>query len=681
MPDIQVYSEALFSKNTVSQIIAPSGTFTNTLSLPLSNPYIPAGVLNQLCTAQGLTPAQCAAAATAATPTSPGYKAINTQIRRRFVEAGSRLDNFTTTIFNAKFGLRGKVTDHVDFDISGAYGESENTARSTGQGLFSRLQQSVLSTNTATCLTDTNGCVPINLFGPAGSITPAQIAFVAPGSTVVTTRTSLAQVHGQLSGDVGYSSPFASDPISYAVGGEYRSYYAANTSDLSSQTPGEVLGAGSPTPDVTGRYNVTEGFVEVIAPLVQGRPGFNLLQLEGGYRYSHYTIQGNTSTYKGGIQYEPFAGLKFRGNYNRAVRAPNIGELFNPQVGNLGSLVTDPCATFTSAGIAKTGQPLGNPATNANLRTVCIAQGSPAAQVNLIQDPSAAQPNTTTGGNVLLKPEKADTYTVGAVFQPSFFRGFSITADYYHILVRGAVSSPSEGDVIAGCFGAAQNPGLTVTPGCTAITRSTLTGGLDGSPGNPGGLPLVLSNIGRIATDGIDVVGNYWHDVGFAKLGLSVNANYTFHSRFQASPTALNRDCVGHYSTSCLSIQPKFSLNARSTLSFAAFDVSLLWRHISPETVEGDDPNSATPAQLVGNAAGFYAPYSRIKGYDFFDLTGRVSVMENLDLTLTVQNVGNRKPPVVGNLIGTTAFNSGNTYPSTYDALGRRYAVSVRVKF
>ncbi|QYE36077.1 TonB-dependent receptor [Polymorphobacter sp. PAMC 29334] len=680
-PDIQVYSEALFSKNTVSQIIAPSGSFTNTYSLPLSNPYIPAGVLSSLCAGAGLTAAQCTAAAAAKNPNDPAYKLINTQIRRRFVEQGNRLDDFTTTIFNAKGGVRGKITDAIDFDVYGAYGESENAARSSNQGLLSRLQQSLLSTNTTTCLTNTNGCVPINLFGPAGSISPASLAFVTPGSTLITTRSTLAQLHGQISGDIGYTSPFATDPISFAVGGEYRSYYASTSSDNASQTPGEILGSGGAAIDVAGRYNVQEAFTEVIVPLVQGKPGFELLQLEGGYRYSHYSLQGNTSTYKGGFQYAPVSGIKFRGTYNRAVRAPNINELFAPVTGGLGSLATDPCATFTSGGALKTGQALGNPATNANLRAVCIAQGATAANVNLIQDPSAQQPNITTGGNLGLKPETADTYTIGGVFQPTFLRNFSISADYYHILVRGAITTPSEGDVIASCFSTGQNPGLTVTGPCTSIKRNALNGQLDGSPNNPPGLPLTLSNLGRLATDGIDVVGNYSHDVGFAKLGLSVNANYTFHSRFKQSPTSLDRDCVSHYSTSCTSIQPKFSVNARSTLSFSSFDVSLLWRHLSGSTVEGDDPASATPAQLTGTAVGFYAPYSSIKSYDYFDLTGRVSVMENLDLTFTVQNLGNRQPPLVGQNIGATAFNSGNTYPSTYDALGRRYAISVRVRY
>jgi iron complex outermembrane receptor protein len=681
-PDVQVYTEAMFSKNKVSQIIAPSGTFTNTLQLPLSNPYIPAGVLSSLCTAQGLTPAQCTAASNAKTASDPNFKIINTQIRRRFVEAGTRNDDFTTTLFNVKSGVRGKITEHFDFDVYGAYGQSENVSVSSGQGLFSRLQQSVLATNTTTCLTTTNGCVPINLFGQSGSITPAMLSSIVGVSTFKTTRDTLAQAHGQVSGDLGFSSPFANAPVSVAVGAEYRDYFAQTQADAATQTPGEVLGAGAPSPDVSGRYSVYELFSEIIAPVVQDRPGISLLQLEGGYRYSRYSISGggafSTSTYKGGVQYEPVAGLKFRGNYNRAVRSPNIGELFNPPVGNLGSLQTDPCATFNSAGVAKTGQPLGSPGTNANLSLICIAQGSPAAQVNLIQDPSAAQPNTTTGGNRLLHPEKADTYTAGVVFQPKFVRGFTISADYYHILVRDAITNPSENDIISACFGAAQNPGLAVTPACTAIRRSTLTGGLDGSPGNPPGLPLVLSNLGRIETNGVDLVANYSRDVGLFKLGLNFNANYTFHNKFKSSPTSINRDCVGLYGVSCASIQPKFSFNQRTTLGFSNFDISVLWRHLSGENVESDDANGN---QVSGAAAGFYGPFSHIKSYDYFDLTGRVVITENLDLTLTVQNLADRRPPVVGQNIGATAFNSGNTYPSTYDALGRRFAFSARIRY
>ena len=97
-----------------------------------------------------------------------------------------------------------------------------------------------------------------------------------------------------------------------------------------------------------------------------------------------------------------------------------------------------------------------------------------------------------------------------------------------------------------------------------------------------------------------------------------------------------------------------------------------MWRHI--------DGLEQEPLDVVEQ--GSYLPaYSKIKAYDYFDLSGRVSVMENLSLVLTVTNLLNKQPPVVGSNAGSTTFNSGNTFPSTYDALGRRYAMQVNLKF
>ena len=83
----------------------------------------------------------------------------------------------------------------------------------------------------------------------------------------------------------------------------------------------------------------------------------------------------------------------------------------------------------------------------------------------------------------------------------------------------------------------------------------------------------------------------------------------------------------------------------------------------------------------VGALAGTTVDFGRIKSYDYFDLATRFGIGDNFDLTLTVQNLFNRQPPVVGSTVGSTAFNSGNTYPSTYDTLGRRFAVGAKLKF
>jgi len=686
------YTRGLFSKNTVDTIIAPSGLFSSSVTIPLSNPYLPAALRNQFCAfntstlASGLytplyTPGVCAAAATATSATDPNFRTVTTTVSRRTPEVGPRVSEFVTTVFDYKVGARGKFGDHLDWDVNAAYGESENLQSIQNYVLTSRARAAAYATNTTTCLANppaggstTGGCVPLNLFGPNGSITPAQAAYLTATSTT-RVKTSLGQVHAQLAGDFGVTSPAATDPISFAVGAEYRDYKATQISDLLAQTAGELGGAGGAAPNINGGYNVKEGFGELVAPLIQDKPGIESLTLEGGIRYSAYKVNApnspsyNTTTYKGGASYEPGFGLKIRGNYAHAVRAPNISELFSPNVTGLTNLATDPCA-----GAA--------PNTNANLRAVCLAQGAPTGTIGSILNGTAGQVNETSGGNLNVKPETANTYTLGVVFQPKFFSGFSTTVDFYHIKVSGAISQPTPGDVINGCFGNITAASSTSTA-CTIIRRNPVTGGLDGDPATTPGLPFSLSNIGTIATQGVDVTFNYSRDVGFAKLGLSFLGNYTDYNRFQASPSSANRQCVGYISTNCGSLQPKFQWTQRTTLSFDSFDVSLLWRHIDKFNQEplAITEGSQNPAFVGVDGYGNTVNYGHIKPYDYFDISTRISVLENLSLTLTASNIGDRKPPAVGSTIGSTSYNSGNTFPSTYDALGRRYAVTARVKF
>jgi iron complex outermembrane receptor protein len=685
---IEVYTKGLFSKNTVSTIIAPSGVFNASVTIPVSNPYLPAAARAQFCGAndfnpavagiQTLTAAQCAAAALATSPTDPNYRTFTTNLSRRTTETGSRISDYRTTIFDYRAGIRGDITDTINFDVSGAYGESETAQTLQGYVLTSRVRDSLLATNTATCLSGNPNCVPVNFFGPEGAITPDQAASLTAESTT-TVRTTLAQARAVVSGDFGVNSPFAEQPIGFAAGAEYRKYTASQRADSLANQAGELGGAGGAAPNIDGAYDVSEFFGELIAPLITNRPFFHSLTLEGGVRRSHYEIDTagspsfNTTTWKVGGSWEPVDSLKIRGNYARAVRAPNIGELFTPVTTALTNLATDPCAGAAVAG-------------NATLRDVCIAQGAPAASIGTIQNPTAGQANVTSGGNVALAPEKSRSYTFGAVFQPTFLRGFSVTADYYHIEVTGAVSSPTPGDLISGCFdNASVNNPLC---GSASFSRNPVTGGLDGDPATTLGLITQTSNLGKLLTDGIDLTANYRTNVGFGVLNLSFTGNWTNRSKFQSQAGSLFRECTGYYSTNCGigniigSIQPEFSWNTRGTLTVGPADFSLLWRHIDAVSQEPDDIVNGNGPAFQGAVPGFgNRNFQRIKAADYFDLTTRFGLNDNLDLTITVQNLFDKNPPLVGSTVGSTSFNSGNTYPSTYDALGRRFAVGARMKF
>jgi outer membrane receptor protein involved in Fe transport len=644
---------------------------------------------------QTLTPAECAAAATATSTTNPAYREITTTLFRRSIEAGPRVSNYVTQLFDYKLGARGGITETIDWDVFGAYGESEN--RQTIQGYFtnSRVRQSLLATNPNTCLTNTNGCVPANFFGPGGTISDAASNFIVQESSSFV-KTSLAQARGTISGDIGYTIPWAAEPIGFAVGGEYRRYQASQGADTLARS-GDLGGAGGATPNIAGGYDVYEAVGELIVPLVAEKPFFHSLTIEGGARYSAYTVDApgnpsyNTTTYKIGGTWEPVEGLTIRGNYARAVRAPNIAELFSPVNTGLTNLGVDPCATRRTNGTV-----LRAPLTG-ELLAVCLAQGANAANVQLIPEPISGQVLSTGGGNINIGPETSDSYTFGVVLQPSAFPGFSATVDYYNIKVKEAISSPTPGDVIAACFGVGAAgiftpaAGASTSEACTSIRRDPATAGLSGDPNTSTGLPSAISNSGALATDGIDVSVNYktelTDDIG---LSLSFAGNYTFASTFNAfvaSPLAINRDCVSYISSNCGSLQPEFQWSQRTTLSFDSIDVSLLWRHLSSFEQEpldvADSGNffSGTLGAGILGVGGRTVDFGRIKAYDYFDLTTRFSIGDNVTITATVQNLFDKQPPITGNNAGSTSFNSGNTFPSTYDSLGRRYAISAKLRF
>ena len=692
---VEVYTRAMFSKNNVKTIIAPSGSFNQAVTINLNNPFLPTTLRNQFCAfntsgAGAYTPlisaGDCAAAALATGTTDARYRTVTVNLARRAVEVGPRISDYTSTMFDARVGLRGALSSTIDWDVNGSYGESENVQAIQNYTLQSRFRQGLLANNTTTCQNTANGCVPIDVFG-TGGISPAAAAFLSEDSTTVV-KTTLAQARAVLSGDLGFTSPGATEAVGFALGSEYRNYGATQKSDTLAKTPGELGGAGGAAPDINGGYNVYELYGELIVPLLEDKPFFESLTIEGGARYSKYSVDGgpknSTTTYKVGGTWEPVSDIKIRGNYARAVRAPNIGELFSPLNVVLTNLAIDPCvATGTSS-----------PVTNANLRAVCLAQGAPAGTIGSIANPTAAQAQTRTGGNINLNPEKATTWTIGAVLQPSFLPGFSVSVDYYDIKITDQIGSQTSGDIISSCFGAPPYTSVTAAsatdPACTNIRRNPVTGGLDGDPATTLGLLQVLTNTGRLSTKGVDVIANYSRDLGFAKLQSGFVFNYTASQKFQATPSSENRECVGYYSANCGftgSLQPEFSWSWRNTLSVDKIDVSLLWRHLSSMQQEPADVISSGPAFVgtlpagFGSRSGQQVDFGKTDAADYFDLTLRFNVSDNFTFTGTVQNLLDRQPPIFGSSIGSTSFNSGNTFPSTYDALGRRFAISGRIKF
>ncbi|MEP2102637.1 MAG: TonB-dependent receptor [Parasphingorhabdus sp.] len=652
---IEVYGQGLYSKNTVETQFAPSGLFGTTYNLPLSNPFLTDALRNQICAQPivGFGQAECDAAAGVTDPTDPNFRAPAVTINRRLVEQGQRQQTLEFDVFQLEAGVRGDITDTIQFDVHAAHGRSTRVRSQNNSGLRSRIQQGLFAVDAENCIDPSNGCVPINLFGSGQDISQEAVAFFNQPVSA-TTKTELTTVTGSISGDAGFTIPWAETPVNFAIGAEYRDNVASIIPDIASGTPDEILGNGEPLVPQSGSYDVVEVFGELVAPLVEDKPFFHSLTLELGGRYSDYSNTGSNFTWKAGGSWEPVEGFKLRGIYQKAVRSPNIEELFQPTTTGLDNLAVDPCAG-------------ANPVGNAQLTATCIAQGAPAGQIGSIPQPSAGQINVTSGGNENLDVEKARTITIGAVIQPAIVPGLTVSIDYYDIVVKDAISETTVNDVFAPCFAA---PSAN-NPTCALIQRNPLNGSLNGGSDTPGAT-LTLSNLGRFETSGIDFGINYQRELNFATLGLQFNGNYTIENKFQATPTSVNRECAGFYSVACTTIggiKPEFQLNSRVSLSREEGSISLGWRHISGQDIE---------PSLEGS---FLPEFESIDSYNIFDLAVRGNVMETLNVTFAVDNLFDKKPPIVGNDIGTTDFNSGNTFPTTYDALGRRYTIGATLTF
>jgi len=348
-------------------------------------------------------------------------------------------------------------------------------------------------------------------------------------------------------------------------------------------------------------------------------------------------------------------------------RAPNVNELFAPAVTGLSNLGTDPCQG-TNINPAQANTP-------GTLSNLCRLTGVPVSEIGSLPAPSSGQINQLSGGNPNLGPESAKTKTFGFVFEP--LPRLALSVDYYKIDITDAVSSPSTTDILDGCYSAALNPGFTLNEACGMVGRNTGNGTFNGVASR--GVATPQSNLGAQSTAGVDMNVAYRMNLsqvglssGYGSLDLSLGANFVTDYTFQATPTSVERDCLGFYSIACNSVVNapvyKRKFNQRTTWNAGAWSVGYNWRYVSSVAEE--------PGGTV-----FLPEFSKIKAYHYVDANVNYRYNENLRFTLSVVNLGDKKPPIVGGSIGGTGPNSGNTFPQSYDVIGRYVTLGANLKF
>ena len=518
------------------------------------------------------------------------------------------------------------------------------------------------------------GCVPLNLFG-RGSASDAAIAYVtrfdegqqidtalffqpdgfASGERVNYTS-GLGKVYNtrttQIVGDLSFSGEVWrgwAGPIAAAFGASFRKekieqivYDPSNPSSDPAIFPASAaqdpalrgvpsniatrssMIQNSTVANVHGYYNVGEAFAEVQIPLLADLPFAESLNFLGAARYAVYTGSGGVWSWKAGLDWQVIDDLRLRGTISRDVRAATLLERFN-QTGGIGTVTRDP------------------------------------------QFPNDGSQSFTSraGGNPDLLPEVSTTYTVGAVFQPSFLPGFSASVDYWKVDIADAIGTLGFQRIVDDCFA---SPTSSV---CSLITRDAITGRLNQ-------VRNITQNIAAAAGKGIDIEVSYRRAVSLFGGDENVSARL-FWSHLIENSTTTDRTNLATYfdlaGQTGVGNLPDDSVTAIQSYTVDGFNFSLTERFISSGIynkrynlpgVRPDVADNTVPSVIYVNLSASYT----------WDMAGG-----SFELFGNVQNLLDRDPPLTPTVFDSSLGQTGNQVNAgLFDLLGRRFTIGVRFK-
>ena len=554
----------------------------------------------------------------------PGYDTFGIYVGKRNVEGGPRSNNFSNDGFRTVVGSKGDINDQWSYDVSYLYAQTRQTSTYIND-FFAPNITAVLNQDACD-----NGCPGYSVFTPNG-VTPEQ-ANSLTGTGMLSSQSTTEVITGFVTGEL-FELPTASSPIQVVVGYEWRGEDFNRTSDTVF-AEGQLLGQGGPTPSLGGGFTVSEFFGEVNIPLVDG------LVADLAYRYSDYSTVGGQDTYRFGLDWQPIELARIRAGFNRAVRAPNVAELFS--VNNLGLWAgADPCAGATPEYSLEQ----------------CARTGVTAAQYGSIVASPADQYNQVTGGNVNLDVEEADTITIGLVLTPT--DNLTVSLDYWSIEIENTIATVGAENIVRQC---ATNGSL-----CSSITR--------GPTGNlwQGEIPRVfngLQNIGTNEWEGVDVAGSWFMDAMGGTFDVKLAGTYMLTKEVEILPGEAF-DCVGLISSRCYP-SPEW----RHTLT-ASYDsnewwaVTARWRYFDGVDYDGaliSKRSEGADAITQGNVS---------SAESYLDLNATFRFLGDSELLVGINNVLDEEPPLVG---GTLASNA-NSIAGFYDTLGQYLFAQATFRF
>lgn len=634
--DINVFASALY---TSSSVIQNTGYMSSgnpvALSVPVTNPFLAKSALAPLL-------------ATRANPLAP----IVFSERFRNVERRTYTDKYET--YQLLGGVAGKLpVKDWKFEVSVSYDRTKQSETLANAVRNDRAQALLNAADGGNSLCS-GGWNPFGLSN-SQSMSQACQTYLAPpvyNATTVSQTMAEATVQGGL-----FTLP--AGEVRFAMTADYRSTKYVTTADADLQvvagTTHSNIEATPPITPTTGSTNVKEISAELLVPILADTPFFKSLNLDLGYRYSSYNLSGGANTYKADLEWRPFQELLLRGGYAHAIRAPNVGELFSQSLGVFNS--TDPCnSNFASRTAANA----------AGYAAICTAQAGgtfPGYATFVSPSGTFGQPKN---GNKNLTPEIADTFTLGAVWQPMFSSEFfnrpSLSVDYYNIRLKNQISFLSGVAVLNGCFNIdGTNP--TYDPNnanCKLIVREPTTGAI-------ANVNTPFLNLGGLKTSGIDVQLNWTAGLGSAgKLNFNVAYNHLLSYTAQAVPGGVFLDFKGTVNTAGAATPslPEDKWLAAMTYSIGNYSLGGRWQHYA----------AMRDVSLVTNVN---STTQGVAAYNLFDLFARASIGHGIDLRAGVNNLFDKETPAVG------FTNQGQTQTNgqLYDIIGRSFYVGVSLRF
>lgn len=564
---------------------------------------------------------------------------------RRSVETGARNYKYDRNSYNATVGLKGdfeagNTTWNWDTFFQFQHAKTDEDIAGQLSQLRLSLGSSVVvdpaAPGGARCVNEFVGCVPVNFLG-LNSLTPEAAAFISPnhGVTNVLTR----QIYGGfISGEI-FELP--AGPVAVGVGFEERE----DEFDFRPDTAAQGGEFGDPQPPISASIDLTEFFAEARVPILEGAEIADYLGLELGVRASDYSTIGNVTTWKAGIEWAPTDWVRFRTMFNRAIRSPNLDELFDTVA--IGFTGGDDLCDFNF-----------NP--TPEMKAECVLQGIDPADIDTFVHLGVGF-GIRSGGNPNLREEEADTFTVGMVISPPFLEGLNLTLDYYDIEITDAVSQFTAQETVDNCFSPGNLDHNSET--CQAINRF----------GN-GQIDFVdarSANVASITAQGIDLQADYTFDLndsmsffGPASLNLQFLASWGLEQETISAPGETPIDCLGIFGGSCSSfnnfIQPENKYVFNAGYFSGDFSGRFQWRNLSS----------------VSLAPGRSNPIKSGSAVDYIDLNFDYTFNERYTVFLGIDNITDEQPPIFGFSIAGDA----NVDISLYDVLGRRYFGGIRVR-